>query len=62
MRFKTVVLKNNDKIQNLTETIKRGLQNSSMTAEEVIKNTDKILELTEVNSQLLEREYEPETV
>lgn len=62
MRFKTVITANTTKIQNHLNTIKRSIENNSMTGEEVIKYLDKMIELTETNIELLEREYEQELV
>jgi len=62
MRFKAVITGNTTKIQNHLSTIKRAIENNSMTGEEVIKYLDKMIELTETNIELLEREYEQELV
>jgi len=56
MRFKVVVMRNSVQIKEITETIERGLVNTSMTAEEVIKKLQKIKELLEVNIDMVDRE------
>ena len=56
MRFKAVVMRNSVQIKEITETIERGLVNTSMTAEEVIKKLQKIKELLEVNIDMVDRE------